>query len=103
MRTDVEFLSTIHRRAGRIREQKIKKSIALLSGACAALLILLVGFTVTPHTIGSGGLTGTSIVDSAVGGYVLVAVIAFMAGTVITVLIKRHLAKNGSVKDDGWK
>ena len=52
--------------------------------------MLLAWETVTPRAPGRAALTGASLLGASAGGYVLVAVLAFMAGVAVTALLKRR-------------
>ena len=78
------------------RRKKEQRVTAVLGGVCG---LLAAGLALV---LASGGVyigtieclyTGSAILFEGVGGYVLTAVIAFMVGVVITVIIKWNLAK----------
>ncbi len=91
MRTDQERIALLHRRAAQLKRQEEKKALALWGSVSVFLFMLLTAFTVRmtalPRTPGGGDYTGASLLAESTGGYVLAAVIAFMAGVIITVVI----------------
>ncbi len=93
MRTQEQFLRGIHERAATLRRAQERRRTAACSALCVVLTVLLSLETVTPHVPGAGALTGASLLAAETGGYVLTAVIAFMAGVAITVLLRRGLEK----------
>ena len=110
--TRKEMVKELHIRMRNRRKRREKQITALFGLLClfpAAGLCLLAK--------GSRGLTdqstemytGSTMLFSNYGGYVLVSVIAFMAGIVLTVIIRNHLEnierdsseKNDSIDDPG--
>lgn len=93
MRTQKQFLDEIHDRAAKLRQAKERRRTAAWSAICVMLTVLLAVETVTPHVPDTGMLTGTSLVSAETGGYVLTAVVAFMLGVAVTVLLRRSHEK----------
>lgn len=89
MRTQEEYLRDIHKRAAKMRQARERRRTAAWSAVCVMLTVLLVAETVTPHAPDTGLLTGTSLLATETGGYVLTAVVAFMLGVAVTVLLRR--------------
>ncbi|MBQ3291636.1 MAG: hypothetical protein IJH43_04590 [Mogibacterium sp.] len=90
MRTNQQRLDLMHARACQIRRQKERRTIAIMS---VFSLILFVGLitvlkemNVLHETIDNNGFTGSSLLDSGAGGYILVGVLSFAAAVVITVV-----------------
>lgn len=101
MRTGEQFLCGVHERAATLRRAREKRRTAAWSALCVALTMLLTLETVTPHTPGTGMMTGASLLAAETGGYVLTAVIAFMAGVAITVLLKRKQQRKPMEEENG--
>ena len=94
--TKEEMIKELHTRMKTRRIRREKRLTALLGLICffpAAGLYML--------ALGSRGLigrstemyTGSTMLFNEYGGYVLVGVIAFLIGVVLTVVIRRHLEK----------
>ena len=95
MRSAYERIDAMHERARLIRHARDKTINVILGTLSALMLVAIVVLAALPsgmlHTIEIAGETGSSLLDEGVGGYVLVAVISFMAAVFITVLcIKRN-------------
>ena len=93
MRTDQERIIMMHKRAGELKRKRDRMQLCVLSISCMALLVCLTGVTMLldggRHGVAAGTAAATSILAESAGGYVLVGVLAFMAGVLITVLILR--------------
>jgi membrane protein implicated in regulation of membrane protease activity len=97
MRTAQERVEALHLRAARLRRRREDAALARLGSACGALLIVLTGLIFgagRSHTgVSPGAFTGATMLFASAGGYVLVAVIAFAVGAVVTaVLLHRRRA-----------
>ena len=101
MRTSEQFLCGVHERAAALRRAREKRRTAAWSALCVVLTVLLSLETVTPHTPGTGMMTGASLLAVDTGGYVLVAVLAFMAGVAVTALLKRKQNKQKAEEENG--
>ena len=97
MRSAEERLARMHERAAVIKKQEDKSRLRILGSLSAGLMICLVFVTQQLQSmhqeIYTGQAAGTSLLDDSVGGYVLAAVIAFIAGVVITAVIYRYRNK----------
>lgn len=91
--TEKEQLQKILSRGDKLRQRKDRRILKGLSLSAVALLCVLVAF------IGAFGRTGYSqsrtvygsfMLSAEVGGYVLVAVLAFVAGIIVATLIHRY-------------
>jgi len=93
MKTTEQRITALHRKTQELRLQRERK---MLSGLAAVSCVLLVCLTRIAHTStgilfgNPDGFTGTSLLDPGVGGYVMAAVLAFMAGVAVTIAIIRH-------------
>ena len=97
MRSAEERLVRMHERAAAIKKKEDKSRLRILGSLSAGLMICLVAVTQQlqsmQHEIYTGRAAGTSLLDDSVGGYVLAAVIAFIAGVAITAVIYRYRNK----------
>ncbi|MBR6444685.1 MAG: hypothetical protein IKS63_04585 [Firmicutes bacterium] len=94
MRNADERITKMHARAAELRRHADRTRSKIFGSISAALAVCLV-FVVhqiqsAGHGIMAGQNTGSSMLSDSAGGYVLIAVIAFVAGTVITALIIKH-------------
>ena len=92
--TREERVRSLHMRMKIRRRRQEQKRTAVLGGICALLaacLALLVRISSARMGMPPGLLTGSSMLFEDAGGYVLIAVIAFMTGVVITVILKWNL------------
>ena len=100
--TDDEALQEIFKRGRQIKKKKDKQLTGILSTATvlsAFLLILSVSLFTGNAFFGAHSVYGSFLLPTEVFGYVLVALIAFVGGVVITVCMKK-VGKDGG-KDDG--
>lgn len=100
MRTSEERIEALHRRAGALQRRRHAVSTRRLGGATGALAVclvaLLTAFGKGGHEVAGPGYAATSLLSESAGGYVLVAVVAFAVGVVITaVLVKRRNNDDG--------
>ena len=94
MRSQEERLRQLHARAEELTEQKERRTLNALRAASVFLFVCLTGvisvLSGLQNEAGPEGYTGSSLLDSNAGGYVLVAVLSFAAAVLITVIcIKR--------------
>lgn len=96
--TAEERVSSLHERMDdmRIRQERWKTSAAgALTAGLAACLVFLLFIEGTAHSGGTAGMySGSTLLFEGAGGYVLVAVIAFTAAVITTVLCIRWKNKN---------
>ena len=97
MRSTEERLTRMHERAAAIKRQEDRSRLQILGSLSAGLMICLViavqQLQSMHHGILSGQSTGSSLLDDSAGGYVLAAVIAFIAGVAITAVIYKYRNK----------
>ena len=104
MKSGEERVREMHRRAAELKKTR-DRGLLLASGSlsgllCAMLLCLIL------HLQGlSGGyaeelFAASSLLSEDAGGYVLVAVVFFMLGVVISVLLIRYQRKRPEQKDE---
>ena len=103
MRSTEDRLTRMHERAAAIKRQEDKSRLRILGSLSAGLMVCLVivmqQLQSMHHEIYEGQTTGTSLLDDSTGGYVLAAVLAFIAGVVVTAVIYRFRRKKGN---DGY-
>lgn len=99
--TAEERVASLHARMDALREKRERRKTAALGASCAALAAGLVLLIFSEGTGGPGGTaslySGATILSENAGGYVPLAVAAFIAGVIITVLCIRHGAKRHSI------
>ena len=106
MRTDQERLSLLYKRAGQLRRRRDRILMRAWCGVSTSLLICLLCLTTWfsggRHSITADMDTATSLLSASAGGYVLAAVIAFMAGVIVTAAIiwKRERQKDRPGKNE---
>ena len=98
MRSAEERLTRMHERAAAIKKQEDRNRLRILGSLSAGLMVCLVvamqQLQSMHHGIFASQSTGSSLLDDSAGGYVLAAVIAFIAGVAITAVIFRYRKKN---------
>jgi len=93
-----EEFDEIRRRGKRIRDRHEKRVGQGLSAAAFVVAAVLLG---TIGMLGGKGVRGTQtvygsfLVPAEAGGYVLVAVLAFVLGVALTLMIQKYKEKNG--------
>ena len=101
--TPDEALSQILRRSERIAWRRKRRSCQRLGGICSALLaVLALSITVIPGknaVTSAGSVYGSFLLSREAGGYVLIALIAFVLGIVVTVLCL-HYRKNEEIQQE---
>ena len=94
MRDQEERLLKMHKRAAELKKAREKAGIRIAGFVSAGLAVCLVirmqQTESLHHELMSSQNTGSSLLSSSVGGYILVALAAFFAGVIITVLIIRN-------------
>ena len=102
MRTPEERVLALHARMDallRARERRKTSFLGAGSALLALCLLLVIGAAGAVHPGGTAGLySGAVMLFENAGGYVLVAVLAFMAGVVITVALLRRRFKEQNDK-----
>ena len=98
MRTQADRVSSLHERMEarkQIRERRKIRSLGALTAGLAACLFLVIYAGSAAHPGGTAGLySGTMMLFENAGAYVLVALAAFMVGTMVT-LICIHQRRTG--------
>ena len=98
MKTGEQRITEMHRKAGRLRRLQERNALSAAAGLSAALFAVLLWLTGAFSGGSHGNLTGeaftgASLLSENAGGYVLAAVLAFMAGVCLTVVIFRRRNK----------
>ncbi len=93
MRNAEERIDRLHTIVKELERQRDGRRLAGLGGLTTAFAILLIaaiaGVDGLWNGVAEGSLTGTSLLSENGGGYVLVAVIAFFVGVVLTAALIR--------------
>jgi len=108
MRTQEERIRQLHIRASGMQKQIDRRKTAGLGGFCnavfALLLICMIRINSSLQNVMNINMQGSSLLSESAGGYVLIAVIFFMLGVLISVLLiryqRRHHRLNGAEVDD---
>lgn len=97
MKSQDERLRQLHTRAAELTEQKERRALNALRAVSVLLFVCMTGmiavFSGLQNIAGPEGYTGSSLLDSTAGGYVLVAVLSFAAAVVITVICMKRKQK----------
>ncbi len=98
---DASVLEVRKRRDERLRERKRRK-VGSLSGSAALLAALLLAafhrISVSGGMIAEGSVYGAFLLSPAAGGYVLVGVVAFIAGAAIAAALIRRRKRTKDVR-----
>ena len=101
--TTEEALTEIMLRKDQIMLQRSRRSCRVLSGVSAMLMaFLLLVICMMPGSPGSafsGTVYGSFLLSAESGGYVLVAVVAFILGVMTTLLIQNRKKQTECVRD----
>ncbi len=98
MKSNEERIELMHKKAEKLRRERNKRLMAVSAGIAALLFAVLVA-----ASIGIDGqvveyaettFAASSLFAVSIGGYVIVAVVAFMIGVAITALIKKYNKRN---------
>ena len=104
MRTNEELLQAMHQRVAAIERRKINTKTVATGGVCSmlmlGLLFLIIRFGGVQHRILSSDYSGASLLADDVGGYVLVALAAFMAGAAIVAFLRARRKKQRNTEDE---
>ena len=104
MRTNGEIVRAVHARAQAKTRRRESVRTALTGCACvmlAGLVILMISsFGGLQHAVRSTGFAGASLLSDSAGGYILAAVVAFMAGVIVMVVRQSKLKKEQAKKDE---
>ena len=94
MRTQIERIDMLHKRAGELERQRARSRAVCWGSISACLSVLLITCMVMAervmHDSADIQMSGSSLLGESAGGYVLTAVIAFFVGVIITAVIYRY-------------
>ncbi|MBO6065703.1 MAG: hypothetical protein J6P36_04710 [Lachnospiraceae bacterium] len=100
MRNAEERIQRLHERAEQLRIRKERRITAIAGAMCLVLFAALLGIvrelSGEISDVAGNAFTGSSLLSSEAGAYILVAVIAFMLGVIVTVIIRKYISKNRS-------
>lgn len=92
MRSTEEIVRDVHVRARALQREEAQRRLTITGGACGALIVALLAvigvYGGLWHRPLTASYAGASLLGDSAGGYVLVAVVAFMLGVTITVILK---------------
>ena len=101
--TNEERIRSLHARTAALRRARERRKTGAAAAACTGLAVCLLFMIFSGggvHAGGAAGLfSGATMLFEGAGPYVLIAIAAFMAGTVITALCIRYRLKRGSGQD----
>ena len=104
MRTAEEMVLAVHNRMDALERRQEKRRIAVAGSGCAVLaailLALIADFGGAQHEVLPSAYSGASLLADSAGGYVLVALIAFMAGAVIVAWLRTRRKKKDNDKQE---
>lgn len=111
MMTSEERIAALHEKMNNLRQKRERQKTFALGAASAALslcLLFLIFGAGSAQPGGTAGLySGATMLFENAGGYVLVAIAAFMAGVAITVVLrnreKRRQDKGACISEDREK
>ena len=102
MRTAQQRLLCMHERAAQLslrRERAAARAWGGISAALSACLLGLAAVFPAGHGLGHTAFAGASLLSEAAGGYVLAAVLAFLAGAAVAVYVQRRKRPRGGQHD----
>ena len=104
MRTNKERIQALHARVAAMQRQRERRKTGAIGAASVVLTVclLFMVFSGGMHPGGAAGLySGATMLFEGAGPYVLIAVVAFMAGVIVTVaLIRSRKKENGPAGED---
>ena len=104
MKTIEQRISMMHDLAFKKRRKAEEAVLKALGTVSLGLLAFLIGWIYLIegelHPVADVGFTGNSMLSADVGGYVLVAVLAFVAAVVLTVICIKLKDKNKGTPDE---
>ena len=93
MRSNEERIRLMHQRAAGIQREKDRGRLITAGVISTALFVVLLSLTIYLQGLTGylgGQFTASSLLSDSAGGYVLVAVIFFMLGVLISVILIRY-------------
>ena len=102
MRSTEEIVWAVHVQASELRHRQANVRLLLSGGACGVLSMMLLAavgsFGGLWHKALTESYAGASLLGDSAGGYILVAVAAFMLGVIVTVILK-HSQNNKTARE----
>lgn len=97
MRDNTQRIELMHKRAHIIKRNRDRNRLRVSGAVSGALLVLLVAYALHIDrniASGPGGMyTASSLLASDFGAFVLVGVVAFALGVLLTVVIKKYMKR----------
>ena len=92
MRSIEDQMAEIRRRSSLYREKKQIRVLSLLAAGMGALLVAVLMFAPrVSGTVGSGSsVLGATILGPEAGGYVIVALLSFALGVIVTIITQKY-------------
>ena len=101
--TNEERIRSLHTRTAALRQARERRKTGAAGVSCAVLAVCLLLMIFGGGGKYAGGeanlFSGATMLFEGAGPYVLIAIAAFMAGTVITALCIRYRLKRGNGQD----
>ena len=104
MRTSEERVQEMHRRMGTLKTAKIRRYRRISAVSCAACFALAIGLALVMSRLQTetpGGVPGSAAASIFTGhealGYVVIAILAFCLGALVTILcfrVRKHTEEN---------
>ena len=89
-----ERIRRVHQRAAGLQRERDRRILLTSGGMSSVLFVLLLVLTADLQRLSEGVTEGffgaSSLLSEGVGGYVMVAVLAFMLGTAVTIMLTRY-------------
>ena len=104
MRSIEDQMAEIRRRSLLYREKKQIRTLSLLTSGLGVLLVAVMMFA--PEVSGtvekSSSVLGSMILGPEAGGYVIVALLAFSLGIMVTIITQKY-RKTDEMQNEMWK
>ena len=104
MKSHQERAKAVHQRARQLKQRQEKTVMGALTAGAAGLflsLLLVIFYQQPPGVLLSGSsYAGSSMLGEGTGGYVLIALLAFAAGVLVTILCRKYLDFKNTEKDE---
>ena len=103
MMTNEERIQALHARVAALQRQRERRKTVAVGAASVVMTVCLLFMVFGGggiHPGGAAGLySGATMLFEGAGPYVLIAVVAFMAGVIVSVAIIRHRKKEADQSD----
>ncbi len=104
MKSNEERITLLHLRADKLRRDQNRNHL-IASGSVSALLltaliVITVGLENSSIDTSESLYAASSLLSENAGGFVLAGVVAFMAGVIITVIIRRYLENKTKKREE---